>query len=170
MIAVVAIASVYYLSRTSAAQAEGALTASGTVEAVEITVAAEIGGRVVEVLAHEGDAVAAGDALVRLDDTALQAQLAQARAALAVAQTNYDLVAAGAPSLQPGAGPATPTPEQLAVAEAQVDLAAAAVAVPTAAVIGVLTRFAISRYTASPIYAGTTVSQIGFRTRRSEPE
>jgi predicted PurR-regulated permease PerM len=42
-------------------------------------------------------------------------------------------------------------------------------AVPTAAVIGVLTRFAVSRYTASPIYAGTTVSQIGFRTRR-EPE
>ena len=43
-------------------------------------------------------------------------------------------------------------------------------ALPIAAVIGVLTRFAISRYTASPIYAGTTVSQIGFRTRRSEPE
>jgi predicted PurR-regulated permease PerM len=42
-------------------------------------------------------------------------------------------------------------------------------AVPTAAVIGVLTRFAVSRYTASPIYAGTTVSQIGFRARR-EPE
>jgi predicted PurR-regulated permease PerM len=42
-------------------------------------------------------------------------------------------------------------------------------AVPTAAVIGVLTRFAVSRYTASPIYAGTTVSQIGFRSHR-EPE
>ena len=42
-------------------------------------------------------------------------------------------------------------------------------AVPTAAVIGVLARFAISRYTASPIYAGTTVSQIGFRPR-GEPE
>jgi predicted PurR-regulated permease PerM len=39
-------------------------------------------------------------------------------------------------------------------------------AVPVAAVIGVLTRFAISRYTASPLYAGTTLSEIGFRPRR----
>jgi predicted PurR-regulated permease PerM len=39
-------------------------------------------------------------------------------------------------------------------------------AVPVAAVIGVLTRFAVSRYTASPLYAGTTLSEIGFRPRR----
>ncbi len=39
-------------------------------------------------------------------------------------------------------------------------------AVPVASVIGVLARFAVSRYTASPLYAGTTVAEIGFRPRR----
>ena len=32
--------------------------------------------------------------------------------------------------------------------------------------ICVLTSFAIYRYTASPLYAGTTLSEIGFRSRR----
>jgi HlyD family secretion protein len=115
VIAVLAVASIYYLSTTSAAQAEGGLAASGTVEAVEITVAAEFGGRVVEVLAREGDTVAAGEALVRLDDTALQAQLNQFRAALAVAEANSDLVTAGPPAEQQAA----------AVAAAEADLLAA---------------------------------------------
>jgi predicted PurR-regulated permease PerM len=39
-------------------------------------------------------------------------------------------------------------------------------AVPVAAVIGVLTRFAVSRYTASPLYGGTGLSEVGFRPRR----
>ncbi len=39
-------------------------------------------------------------------------------------------------------------------------------AVPVAAIIGVLARFAISRYTASLLYAGTTMPDIGFRPRR----
>jgi multidrug efflux pump subunit AcrA (membrane-fusion protein) len=95
LLIVLAIASVYYLSTHSTAQAEGALTASGTVEAVEIDLAAEIGGRVVEVFAREGDAVAAGEILIRLDDAALRAQLDQTLAALTVAETNYDLVEAG---------------------------------------------------------------------------
>lgn len=43
-------------------------------------------------------------------------------------------------------------------------------AVPIAAVTGVLTRFAISRYTASPLYAGTTLSEIGFRPRSESEE
>lgn len=43
-------------------------------------------------------------------------------------------------------------------------------AVPVAAVIGVLTRFAISRYTASPLYSGTKLSEIGFRPRREPGE
>ncbi len=43
-------------------------------------------------------------------------------------------------------------------------------AVPVAAVVGVLIRFTISRYTASPLYAGSTLSEIGFRPRRGSGE
>jgi HlyD family secretion protein len=112
LLAVLAIASVYYLSTTTDAGAETGLTASGTVEAIEIGLAAEIGGRVVAVLAAEGDRVEAGQVLVRLDDAALQAQLDQARASLAVAEANRDLLAAGPP----------PEQQSAAVAAAEADL------------------------------------------------
>ncbi len=81
------------------------LTASGTIEAIEVTISPEIGGKVTEVSVDEGAQVKAGDALFRLDDTLLQGQravaaaslnLAQAaastaNAALVTAQANYDL-------------------------------------------------------------------------------
>ena len=91
---------VYYLTTVSGTQATGQLTASGTVETVELSLAPEISGRVLEVLVSEGDRVIAGQMLVRLDDSLLQAQLAQARAALAVAEANYALIAAGQPAEQ----------------------------------------------------------------------
>jgi multidrug resistance efflux pump len=82
-----------------------ALTASGTIEAIEVTISPEIGGKVAEVLVDEGALVKAGDVLFRLDDTLLQAQRAVAtasldltraaattgNAALATAQANYNL-------------------------------------------------------------------------------
>ena len=43
-------------------------------------------------------------------------------------------------------------------------------AVPVAAVIGVLIRFAVSRYTASPLYGGSKLSEMGFRPRRESGE
>ncbi len=83
-----------------------ALTASGTIEAVEITISPEIGGKVMEVTVDEGALVTAGETLFRLDDTLLQGQravsiaslnLAQATAAtgdasLATAQANYSVI------------------------------------------------------------------------------
>jgi multidrug resistance efflux pump len=82
-----------------------ALAASGTVEATQITISPEIGGKVAEVLAEEGQMVKVGDLLFRLDDTLLQAQREQAQAvlnsaeasaqtaeaAVATAQAQYDL-------------------------------------------------------------------------------
>ena len=73
----------------------GSLTASGTIEATQVKVAPELSGQVAEVLVKEGDPVQAGQTLVRFDDAMLQTQLSQARAVLAQAQANYDLVAAG---------------------------------------------------------------------------
>ncbi len=82
------------------------LTSSGTIEAVEITISPEIGGKVIEVPVDEGAPVKAGETLFRLDDTLLQGQravamaslnLAQAAAAtgdasLATAQANYTVI------------------------------------------------------------------------------
>ncbi len=87
-------ATIYYFNWI-AAEEDGALQASGTVEAVEIVVAPEIGGRIAEILVDEGDQVKAGDVLVRFNDAMLQAQLDQAEAAQNQAQANYDLIAAG---------------------------------------------------------------------------
>jgi multidrug resistance efflux pump len=54
------------------------LTASGTIEADEATVAPEVGGRLVEVAVDEGDPVRAGQVVARLDDALQQVQLRQA--------------------------------------------------------------------------------------------
>jgi len=83
----------YFGIRSLLPKASTALTASGTIETVEITVSPEIGGKVAEVLVNEGDTVHAGDVLFRMDDTLLQAQrnvavanLDLARAAVETAQ------------------------------------------------------------------------------------
>lgn len=60
--------------------------ASGTVEATTIDIAPEIGGRVATVEVAEGDDVTAGDVLLTLDGALVEAQLAQAEAAVAAAR------------------------------------------------------------------------------------
>lgn len=64
------------------------LQASGTIEAVEVTLAAELSGKVTEVMVEKGQEVKAGDPLFRLDDELLQAQRGRATAALDAAQAN----------------------------------------------------------------------------------
>ncbi|HEY3290380.1 MAG TPA: efflux RND transporter periplasmic adaptor subunit [Anaerolineae bacterium] len=94
--------------------ASGAMSASGTIESRNVNIAAELGGRILDVKADEGQKVTAGEVLVTLDDSALQAQYAQAKAALDVAQANLDLVSAPA------------TPEQIRQAQASLLAATAA--------------------------------------------
>ena len=95
----------YYGIRALLNPAGTALTASGTIEAIEVTISPEIGGKVAEVALDEGQAVKAGDLLFRLDDSLLQAQRAvtaanlemakaaatTAVASLATAQANFNL-------------------------------------------------------------------------------
>jgi multidrug resistance efflux pump len=87
---------VWYLVSGGRAAGNGALDASGTVEAVELVVAPELSGRVVEVLAENGAAVAEGDLMLRLDDSLLQAQRQRAAAALEAAQKSLVVAQAGA--------------------------------------------------------------------------
>ena len=65
-----------------------ALQASGQIEATEIAVAPELSGRVVEVLVAEGDSVKAGDTVLILDDSLLQAQKRTLEAGLDSANAN----------------------------------------------------------------------------------
>jgi len=100
----------YYGLQNLFAEDNGALQASGTIEAVDVSVAPEMAGKVTEVLAEEGDSVKTGDALLRLDDSLLAAQRAvavdaftaaksatlTAAAAYETAQTQYDIALAAA--------------------------------------------------------------------------
>jgi multidrug resistance efflux pump len=80
------------------------LKSSGIVEAVEVVVSSELGGRVSEVMVSEGDPVNIGDPLFRLEDDFLLAQRKEAQAVLdasaATQQTAQASVEAAAASLQ----------------------------------------------------------------------
>jgi HlyD family secretion protein len=80
----------------SEAPPSNALTASGNVEATEVQVAPEVGGRIVELRVAEGDRVAAGDLLATLDTRDTELQIGRARAERAAATAQLRLFEAGA--------------------------------------------------------------------------
>lgn len=81
-IGVVLLIAAYYGIRALTSAANGDLRASGTIEAVMVDLAPELGGTVSQVLVQEGAAVAAGEPLFTLDDSLLQEQRSVADAAL----------------------------------------------------------------------------------------
>ena len=118
----------YILTSRASAQT-GALTASGTIETTDVTVAPEVNGRVLNVLAKEGDTIQANQVIIQMDDSLLKAQLAQtqqtvaaAQAALKAAQANYDLLKAGAQPDQITAAEQAVKNMQANVANAQAQL------------------------------------------------
>ena len=125
------------------AAAASIVSAEGTIlPAQRVTLAFKIGGRVVEIPVHEGDAVKIGALLARLDDTTLQAQVAQAQAALDVAQKQLAQLRTGATAADRQAAQdaltaaraaltkvkAGPTADELATLRASVDGAQAGLA------------------------------------------
>jgi HlyD family secretion protein len=76
----------WYFASQGPPVSDSEIAASGFIEADEVSVTPEIGGRVISIGAAEGDPVKAGAVLVKLDDSLLQAQARQAQAAVAVAQ------------------------------------------------------------------------------------
>jgi len=91
-----AAAAAWWYFRGRGAAATEPLSASGTIEAEEVSITAELGGRVQALLAEEGDEVAPNAVVVELDTALLAAQAKQAEAALAVAQAQLAQVRAGA--------------------------------------------------------------------------
>lgn len=89
---------------------------SGQVDATEVQVAAEVGGRIVEMTAAEGDRLKQGDVIARLDTRDVELALQRAQAERAQADAQLRLLQAGA------------RPEDIRQAEAQAAAAAAEVA------------------------------------------
>jgi multidrug resistance efflux pump len=83
------------------------IEASGVIRAQEVLLSSEYGGQIEAILYEEGEPVQAGDVLVQLDTSLIDAQIEAAKASLALAQAGLDKVRAGA------------RPGQIAVAEAQ---------------------------------------------------
>ncbi len=104
---------------------EGALSASGTIEATTITLAPEVAGRVLTITAAEGEAVQAEQPLVYLDTSLITAQLTQAEASAraAAAQATAAQAAVQAAEANLRLLQAGPTAEQLRVAQTVVDKA-----------------------------------------------
>lgn len=106
---------------------------SGYVEATEVQVASEVGGRVIERLVDEGDRVAAGQVIARLDTRDTELALARLHAERDQAQAQLRLLLAGS------------RVEDIRLAEAQVASAKAemkAVEVELASAAADYTRFA----------------------------
>ncbi len=87
---------------------------SGTVEARTISVGSRTGGRVKNVVVHEGDRVAAGQELLTLEPGDLESQRLQAQAQLEQAQANLEKLESGS------------RPEEIEQARAKAQTAAAA--------------------------------------------
>ncbi len=95
------------------AERPAVIEASGTIEATEITVASEVGGKVLEVAVEEGEEVREGELLIRLDDSEAKQKVAEAEAALEQARAQLRKAQKGA------------TPEELKLAEAALSQALA---------------------------------------------
>lgn len=74
---------------------EAVLRASGTIEAEEIEIASETGGRVTATFVDEGEEVAQDEILLQLDDALIRAQLEQAEAAAEAARSALRLAQEG---------------------------------------------------------------------------
>ncbi len=68
-------------------------TDNAYVQQDKVSVSAQVGGEIVEVLVGDGDNVAAGDLLFRIDPEPYRLQIAQAEAAIAGAQANVTALA-----------------------------------------------------------------------------
>jgi len=73
----------------------GVIEASGTIEGTDITLSAELAGKVLAVRVEEGSPVQPGDTLVIIDDTEYRLQLRQAEANLASFASAYRLALEG---------------------------------------------------------------------------
>lgn len=103
------------------------IRASGHVEATDVQVAAEVGGRLVELKVAEGDRVSAGDLIARLDVTSVNLALRRARAERDQMDAQLRLLRAGsrAEDIRLAESQVAAAEADVAAARAELDAAAA---------------------------------------------
>jgi HlyD family secretion protein len=94
------------------------ITASGTIESVNVTVSSKIAGQILKLNFKEGDKVKSGDLLIELDHDLLDIQLRQAEAGVDLAYAQLKLLKSGARKED-----IRQTEEQLKQAKTNLDLA-----------------------------------------------
>jgi len=86
----------FYGARVLNSRAPATLLVTGTIEATQVEVSAKYGGRIVALLAREGDRVTPGQLLVRLDDPELRAEVQRNEAAVRTTEAQLRDLLAGA--------------------------------------------------------------------------
>ncbi|MBI3942541.1 MAG: efflux RND transporter periplasmic adaptor subunit [Chloroflexi bacterium] len=130
---------------------------NGTVAAEQmLDLVFQTGGNITEVMVKEGDRVSKGQALARLDDRALQLQVANAQAGLSAAQTRLDQLRRG--NIKPE--DITAAQAQLASAQASYDKVAAGPAAADIAAAQAAVKSAQAAFDAAVRSAGSSSSQI----------
>ena len=150
----------YYLYRanrlpfvTNSAAAESN-EISGFIEGHNVNIVAEIGGRIAAIAVDEGDHVTAGQELVRLDHALLDAQIAQAQAAVNTAQAQLKQLTDGAQAADVAAAQGA-----LAAAQQNYDKLRAG---PTASDLSAAqAALAAARQNYDKVLAGPTADQLG---------
>ena len=122
--AIVIVASIAPMACQQEAPANGARV-SGHVDATEVQIAPEVGGRIVELKIAEGDRVKQGDVIARLDTRDVELALQRAQAERAQADAQLRLLQAGARGEDVRQAEAQVSAAAAEVAAAQADLAAA---------------------------------------------
>jgi HlyD family secretion protein len=80
----------------SSDEAKNIISASGTIEAVEVNVGSKVSGQLLELTVGEGTRVKPGDALASVDHATLDIQLRQAEAGVQLAEAQLALLVKGA--------------------------------------------------------------------------
>lgn len=88
-------AAAWWFARGKHADPSGPLQLYGNVDIREVNLGFRVSGRVLEVLRDEGDPVAAGDVLARLDSVPYEREVQQAQAQAASARARLQLLEAG---------------------------------------------------------------------------
>ena len=101
--------------------------ASGYVEATDVRVAAEVGGRVLDVKVAEGDRIAAGAAIATIDSTAIEIAVRRAQAERDAAAAQLKLLQAGSrvEDIRQAAAQVQSAQAEVKAAQAELDAASA---------------------------------------------
>ncbi len=85
---------IFYIKMKANSASKDTITASGTIEAIEMDVSSRVAGRIISLAVDEGDKVKKGDVIAILDNSELAAQVEQAQGGLDAAKAKLaDLLA-----------------------------------------------------------------------------